>query len=164
VLLPVSCAKAQMVGQSSMRYGLAAGLLLICTPASFALEAKWTPNGEAPAPFSKRARENMGMDPSAFAGGASQPVARGSTLRLGFGSMAVLYLANNWNVVIALKAMLLSLLEPVFRALSSQKTRAKAAAAAASAEEARLARLERLKANKNQAKSSSRPASKSSRK
>ena len=38
------------------------------------LDAKWTPNGEAPAPYSTNARQQMGMDPQAMAGmaGADQ--------------------------------------------------------------------------------------------
>ena len=78
-------------------------LVLACTLCGcVALDMKWTPNGEAPAPFSKKAREQMGIDPSSFAGSA-QPVARGSTLRLGVGSLLVLYMTHNWNAILALQ-------------------------------------------------------------
>jgi hypothetical protein len=51
------------------------GVLVACLLAGCeALEAKWTPNGEAPAPFSTKARQEMGMDPAAFAGQAQAPL------------------------------------------------------------------------------------------
>lgn len=47
--------------------------LLIATvllPSCSAIDMKWTPNGEAPAPYSANARAKMGMDPAAMAGQA----------------------------------------------------------------------------------------------
>jgi hypothetical protein len=55
---------------------LARLLLASCLLGAGALDAKWTPNGEAPAPFSTKARQEMGIDPTAFAGQAQgQPLA-----------------------------------------------------------------------------------------
>lgn len=52
-----------------------------------ALDAKWTPNGEAPAPFSTNARQQMGMDPAAMAAGAVPP---GGSVMLPFNLGALL--------------------------------------------------------------------------
>merc|ERR1719291_539445 len=87
-----------------------------CCVLARALDMKWTPNGEAPAPFSTRAREQMGMDPSAFAG-AEPSAAPGSTLRLGVAMLAAIYFANNWNVVIAMQAVFSRLIDPLLALL-----------------------------------------------
>uniref|UniRef100_A0A7S0JH44 Uncharacterized protein n=1 Tax=Calcidiscus leptoporus TaxID=127549 RepID=A0A7S0JH44_9EUKA len=121
-------------------------MLALCAVCGIvALDVKWTPNGEAPAPFSKKAREQMGIDPSSFAGGA-QPVARGSTLRLGVGALVVMYVTHNWNAVLALQAFVLKLIEPLVKAIRSSKEQKQRALEAAQAEKARLARVNRLKA------------------
>ena len=53
-----------------------------------ALDAKWTPNGEAPAPFSTKARQQTGMNPAAFAGQGQAPLTPPSGgLRLTLGSL-----------------------------------------------------------------------------
>merc|ERR1719152_890430 len=85
------------------------------------LDAKWTPNGEAPAPYSAKARQQMGMDPQAMAqamggaGGAQAPAAApGATLRFSLASLIVMYLTNNWKLMIALQDFVMKLLQPFF--------------------------------------------------
>ena len=53
------------------------------------LDAKWTPNGEAPAPFSTKARQDMGIDPAAFAGQTQAPGAPpvGGSLQFTIGAL-----------------------------------------------------------------------------
>ena len=118
------------------------------------LDAKWTPNGEAPAPYSTNARQQMGMDPQAMAGamggagGAPQapPPAPGATLRFSLCSLLVVYLANNWKLVLALQDVILKLLAPFLNAAEARKEVAAKEAARAAAATARAARAARLKA------------------
>ena len=119
-------------------------LLLCCALcSSLALDMKWTPNGEGPAPFSKNAREQMGMDPAAMAG---EPAAAqgGGTMKLGLGALLVVYFTNNWNVVIALQGALQRLMGPMLLASASKGAAKAKAADAAAAKRARAARLSRL--------------------
>tara|TARA_B100000795_G_scaffold236455_1_gene196569 strand:- start:31 stop:432 length:402 start_codon:yes stop_codon:yes gene_type:complete len=123
-------------------------LLLVCCAlcSSLALDMKWTPNGEGPAPFSKNAREEMGMDPAAMAG---QPAAAqgGGTLGMGLGALLVVYFTNNWNVVLALQGVLQRLLGPLL-VMQASKTAARAQTTdVAAAKQARAARLKRLAAD-----------------
>ena len=114
-----------------------------------ALDAKWTPNGEAPAPFSTKAREQMGIDPSQFAGGAPAPASGGgSTLKLGMGMLAAIYLANNWNVAVALQGFLLKLLGPLLASMRDSQAQKARAADAALADDVRKARASRLRDSK----------------
>lgn len=118
-------------------------LALGCVAACGAIDMKWTPNGEGPAPFSTNARQQMGMDPAAMAGGApAAPV--GGGLQFGVGALFVMYLANNWKVVVALQKVLGSLLAPLLGAAASRRDQAEQLAAAKKAEAARRARVERL--------------------
>ena len=109
------------------------------------IEATWTPNGEAPAPFSTRARQQMGMDPGAMAGGA-QPGPGGGGSRLGLSMAAVIYLCNNWTIAVALRALLMKLLAPLLKALGSRRQAAAQQAQAAAKKQALAARKARLKA------------------
>mmetsp|Transcript_44057 Transcript_44057/g.115776 ORF Transcript_44057/g.115776 Transcript_44057/m.115776 type:complete len:143 (-) Transcript_44057:134-562(-) len=118
-----------------------------------ALDAKWTPNGEAPAPFSTKARQEMGIDPAAFAGQAGSPVTPpgGGSLQLTLGSLLVVYLANNWKIVLALQEFILAMLKPFFSAQDLKREKAEQAevvAAAAAARTARAARLSKTKKSK----------------
>ena len=71
-------------------------LIAMCVCTCAALDAKWTPNGEAPAPFSTKAREAMGMDPTAFAGQAGNAVVpKGAMLQLTLGALLAMYISNN---------------------------------------------------------------------
>ena len=125
-----------------------ATLLLVAHAAVCAgLEAKWTPNGEAPAPFSQKARQEMGMDPQAFAGQAGAPIAmKGATTKLNMNMLMVMYLSNNWKLVLALQEFLLKLLKPFIDSMGARREQQEKAAAAASEAAARKARLKRLKA------------------
>jgi hypothetical protein len=70
----------------------------------YGLDAKWTPNGDAPAPFSARARAEMGMDEAP--GGRRKPVRADNWsdgLKVNLGALVALYLANNWNVALNLQ-------------------------------------------------------------
>ncbi|KOO24022.1 hypothetical protein Ctob_001587 [Chrysochromulina tobinii] len=115
-----------------------------------ALDAKWTPNGEAPAPFSTKARQQPGMNPAAFAGQGQAPLTPPSGgLQLTLGSLLVVYLANNWKIVLALQAFVLQLLQPFFSAAEVRRKKAEEAeqaAADAAARKARAARLAKAKA------------------
>jgi hypothetical protein len=122
--------------------------LIVALAPSFALDAKWTPNGEAPAPFSTNARQQMGIDPSAFAGQARGPPAvppKGVGLQFNAGALLVMYLTNNWKVVIALQQIILKLLQPFIGAMDQRRDAQEKASKAATAEAARQARLSRLK-------------------
>lgn len=131
------------------REQLQALTLLACLCVGNALEASWTPNGEGPAPYSTKAREAMGMDPAAMAG---QPAAAGGgTARLGLYSLAVVYLTNNWNVVIALQQLIMKLLAPFLKSASAAKAAQARAAAEATQAEAREARAARLAAKRKSA-------------
>ena len=112
---------------------------------SAALDMKWTPNGEAPAPFSTKQREAMGMDPSAMAGGQpGQPEEpTGGTLTLGLGALLVVYVTNNWLLVQPLVNVLQGLLGPLLGAAAAPKP-ARKAVSAKDAQKARAARLSRL--------------------
>ncbi|KAL3913382.1 MAG: hypothetical protein SGPRY_007999, partial [Prymnesium sp.] len=110
-----------------------AALLLVGCICCGAIDMKWTPNGEAPAPFSTKARQQMGIDPQAFAGGTSPATGGGSTLRFNLAMLLSIYLANNWKVVLALQQLLQSLIAPFLGSLS-----ARSAAAAADSERLRL--------------------------
>lgn len=120
-------------------------LLLCCALcSSLALDMKWTPNGEGPAPFSKNAREEMGMDPAAMAGEPAAAQGGGGTLQLGLGALLVVYFTNNWNVVLALQGALQRLMGPMLLASASKGAAKVQATDAAAAKRARAARLSRL--------------------
>merc|ERR1719261_2423555 len=134
---------AQPHDTSHMSGRLVVALLLCCALcSSLALDMKWTPNGEGPAPFSKNAREQMGMDPAAMAG---EPAAAqgGGTMKLRLGALLVVYFTNNWNVVIALQGALQRLMGPMLLASASKGAAKAKAADAAAAKRARAARLSR---------------------
>lgn len=134
-----------------MLRSISVGLALISAalPLAAALDAKWTPNGEAPAPYSTNARQQMGMDPSAFAGQAKGPpaVPPGGSVAMPFnaGALLVVYLSNNWKIVEAIQQIILKLLQPILSALSVRKEQQQKEAAATAAAAARKARLARLK-------------------
>ena len=125
------------------------------------LDAKWTPNGEAPAPYSTNARQQMGMDQQAMAGmaaggaGAAPAPAPGATLHFNLIALLVMYICNNWKVVIALQEMIMKLLSPVTGAIGVRKELQAKQAASAAAATAREARLARLRASTAKAASSS---------
>lgn len=120
--------------------------LMLCTGVT-ALDAKWTPNGEAPAPFSTRARQQMGVDPQQFADGSVAGAPPGGGFKLTLWMLGVMYVANNWNAVLALQAILLKLLDPLLRSLKAQGESRERARAAAEAERARVARRDRLRSS-----------------
>lgn len=125
--------------------GLRLACCVLALGFSAALDMKWTPNGEGPAPFSTKQREAMGMDPSAMMGGQpGQPEGpQGGTLTLGLGALLVVYITNNWLLVQPLMNVLQGLLGPLLGAAAAPKaTRAKPSAA--EAQKARAARLSRL--------------------
>jgi hypothetical protein len=125
-------------------------MLLSILPCCLALDAKWTPNGEAPAPFSTNARNQMGMDPAAMAGQAGQATAippAGSIMKFNVVTLLIVYLCNNWKLVAALQEIVMSLLQPLLGAAESRKQAAAAAAKAEAAAAARRARVSRLKAS-----------------
>ena len=124
-------------------------LLLGCSCALCgAIDMKWTPNGEGPAPFSTKAREQMGMDPGAFAGQTQAPAAPTKRGMLGFNLAMLLsiYMANNWKIVLAVSNVLKGLVAPFIGAAAARKAAAAAATERLQLEAARQARLERLKA------------------
>lgn len=124
-------------------------LLLSALACCSALDAKWTPNGEAPAPFSTNARTQMGMDPAAMAGQAGQATAippAGSIMKFTGFNLLVVYLCNNWKLVAALQEFIMAILAPFIGAAESRKQAAEAAAKEQAAAAARKARLARLKA------------------
>jgi hypothetical protein len=153
-----------------MRLGL---VLAVALPGSLAasmpallalrggLDAKWTPNGEAPAPYSTNARQQMGMDPEqmaqmagAGAGGAQAPAAApGATLRFSLLSLAIIYLTNNWKLVDGLWAFIMKLLQPLLSSMDARREAQAKATAAEAAKAARAARLARLSATKAKASS-----------
>ena len=119
------------------------------------IDMKWTPNGEAPAPYSTNARQQMGMDPQAMAamagGGApgqAAPAAPGATLQFNLCALVAMYFANNWKIVQALHEFLLKLLAPLLSAMGARREVQQKAAAAEEAAAARRARLARLKSMK----------------
>jgi hypothetical protein len=86
----------------------------------------------------------MGMDPAAMAGGAAPGA--GGGLQMGFAMLLVMYLANNWNVALAVRALIMKVLAPLLDLISSRRE-ANEERAAAAAKKARLAaRKARLKA------------------
>lgn len=120
--------------------------------AAAALEPKWTPNGDAPAPYSTRARQQMGMDPGAMAGApqaSGKPlVPAKSAAPFAFGALLIIYICNNWKVVEALQALVLQLIEPFLAASRAKQTADAQTAkegAAVAARKARLARLDKDK-------------------
>lgn len=122
-------------------------LVLSFSAATSAIDARWTPNGEGPAPYSTKARQQMGMDPGAFAGqGMAPPRKGGATLGFSLGMLLTMYLANNWKVVEALRKLLFSIIAPLLGAVNERRSAAAADAERLQLETARLARLERLKA------------------
>lgn len=128
-------------------------VLLLCAQCAEALDAKWTPNGEAPAPFSTKARQQMGMDPAAMAGAAAATaVAPGAAFKFNLFALLVMYLCNNWKVVMAFQEVAGTLLQPLFGAMETKKQQAEAAAKLKAAADARAARLSRLKAQGSAAK------------
>jgi len=123
-------------------------LLLAVLTCAAGLEAKWTPNGEAPAPYSTKARQAMGMDPAAMAGmagAAAAPVSPGGTLKFNLGCLLVVYLCNNWKIVLAVQELVLKLLRPTLAARDAKRDAAERQATIKSTATARKARLERLK-------------------
>ena len=124
------------------------GLLIASLGFCVGLDAKWTPNGEAPAPFSTNARQQMGIDPAAFAGQttAQQPLqVPGATLRFNLVTLVAVYLANNWKLVLAVQDIVMKLLQPFLSAQTQRKEAQAEAARLDSVAAARKARLERLK-------------------
>ena len=123
-------------------------LLLSVATACAGIDMKWTPNGEAPAPFSTNARNAMGMDPAAFAGQAqAAPLTPpGGGLQLSIGALIVVYLANNWKVFLALQEMVLTMMKPFLQAAGDKKAAAERLSLAESQAEARKARAARLSA------------------
>ena len=137
-----SCVRETMVVLHASLLLMLAALL----PLSSALDAKWTPNGEAPAPFSTRARQEMGIDPQSFAGQtqATKPVSTG-TFGLVVGSLLTMYLCNNWKIVLVLQELVMTLLKPLLVSLGAAKEQKAKQARAVQAEAARKARIARLK-------------------
>jgi len=137
-------------GQSRMVASRAAVLLLAVCCCTFcaAIDMKWTPNGEGPAPFSTKARQQMGMDPGAFAGQEQQAPAAGKSGMLGFsmGMVLSIYFANNWKIVLALQDVLRGLIAPFAGAAAARKAAATAASERLRLQTEKAARLERLKA------------------
>ena len=138
------------------------GLVLACCACyAMALDAKWTPNGEAPAPFSTKARQDMGIDPAAFAGqtqaqGAPLQVP-GALLRFNLGALFVVYLANNWKIVLAVQEFIMKLVQPMLDSKAQQKEAQAEALRLESVAAARKARVSRLK-QQQKAGGKSRPA------
>ena len=122
-------------------------MLACMLPAVLSLDAKWTPNGEAPAPFSTKARQQMGMDPAAFAGQAAAGaplVPPGTMMKFNLLALLIMYITNNWKMVIAVQDIVLKALQPFLNA-AEQKKAAKAREVQAKAKAAaRSARLDRL--------------------
>lgn len=127
------------------------------------LDAKWTPNGEAPEPYSTNARQAAGMDPAQMAGAAAgmpgqpqgAPPAPGATLQFSLLALLVFYLANNWKLVQGIQDIVMKMLAPFINASAVRKeTQAKEAAAdaAAAAREARAARLRAAKSKSSSKK------------
>ena len=125
-------------------------LLLLATtlllPSCSALDVKWTPNGEAPAPYSTNARAKMGMDPAAMAGqAAGAPLTPpGAGLPFTIGALVMVYFANNWKVMIALQEMIMVLLRPFLKAMDARKEAQEQLSQKAAQAAARRARAERL--------------------
>jgi hypothetical protein len=63
-------------------------------------------------------------------------------------SLAVVYLTNNWNVVIALQRIIMKLLEPFLKAAGAAKAAKERASLEAVQAEAREARAKRLAAKR----------------
>ena len=126
------------------------------------LDAKWTANGEAPAPYSTNARQQMGMDPQQMAGmmggagGAPQapPQAPGALLTFSLLSLLVMYIMNNWKLVEGVQDFVMKVISPFTGAMEAKREAEAKAAAAADKEAARKARVARLKAAKGKASSS----------
>jgi len=114
------------------------------------LDAKWTPNGEGPAPYSTKARQQAGMDPAATAGGAA-PAAGGGGMKLTFIMLLVMYLANNWNIAVAIQAFVMKLLAPLLNSYSARKEASEQQAAAATKKALLAARKARLNAKAKKA-------------
>ena len=96
------------------------------------LDAKWTANGESPAPYSTNARQQMGMDPQQMAGqmpgmpGQQQapPQAPGAMLQFNLLALLVIYLANNWKIVLYLQDMVMTILQPFIGAREARAAEA----------------------------------------
>eukprot|EP00325_Prymnesiales_sp_UTEX-LB-985_P026815 CAMPEP_0174722486 /NCGR_PEP_ID=MMETSP1094-20130205/38579_1 /TAXON_ID=156173 /ORGANISM="Chrysochromulina brevifilum, Strain UTEX LB 985" /LENGTH=133 /DNA_ID=CAMNT_0015923355 /DNA_START=67 /DNA_END=468 /DNA_ORIENTATION=+ len=122
-------------------------LLMMSLAACVAIDMKWSPNGEAPAPFSTNARKAAGIDPAAFAGQTQAPLTPpGSSLQLTLGALIVVYLTNNWKLVLALQEVLLGMLKPFFKSMEDRKVRSESLSLAQSQAEARKARAARARA------------------
>merc|ERR1712087_934251 len=133
---------------ASLHMGMRSALVLATVACGAALDMKWTPNGEAPLPFSTKAREQMGVDPAAFAG--SQQRLSGGTVGLGLSSLAIISLTNNWNIVLMLHELVRQMLQPLFTAIQSKQEQKKRVQSAAAAEQARKARLNRLRSTRGE--------------
>jgi len=124
-------------------------LLFALVTCAAGLEAKWTPNGEAPAPHSTKARQAMGMDPAAMAGmagAAGAPVSPpGGALKFNLGCLLVVYLCNNWKIVLAIQELVLKLLRPTLAARDAKRDAAERQSAIKATATARKARLQRLR-------------------
>ena len=140
--------RANLVGPIIMRGRMRGATLLLLAAGAAALDAKWTPNGEAPAPFSTKARQQMGVDPASFAGAQKAPTSGGGTLGLSLGMALVVYLTNNWNLVIALQRLIEQLIAPFVDSRRAAAERKDRLATAAAMDSARKARLERLRKSK----------------
>ena len=115
------------------------------------LDAKWTPNGEAPAPYSTNARQQMGMDPQAMAGmaGGQQGApaqAPGAAFKFSLLALLVMYICNNYKIVEAVQEIVMKLLKPFLDAKAAKEEAAAKQDAADAAAAARKARAARLKA------------------
>jgi len=87
----------------------------------------------------------MGVDPAAFAGQAQAPLTPpGSSLQLTLGALIVVYLANNWKIVLALQDVLMVALKPLFKTMEDRKVQKEALSVAQSQADARKARAARL--------------------
>ena len=122
-------------------------------PLAAGLDAKWTPNGEAPAPFSTRARQEMGIDPQSFAGQTQATKQVTGTLGLSVGSLLTVYICNNWKLVIMLKEFIMTLLKPFLNSAAAKREAQARMDRAAAADSARKARLSRIQAMGTAAKS-----------
>lgn len=89
----------------------------------------------------------MGIDPAAFAGqNAAHRGASGGSIGFSISMLLVVYLANNWKVVIALQQLLMHLIDPLIQANRARQAAASSRLQLSQMQKARQARLDRLKA------------------
>ena len=122
---------------------------------------------EAPAPGAATALLALrggqmppGMDPQQMAqmGGGGMPgqqqgtpPAPGATLKFNLMALFVVYLANNWKLVLVVQDIILKMLSPFLNSAAARKEEQAKVAAADAAAAARRARAARLKAAKSKA-------------